>query len=226
MAIRNSKKSNDAGAFASLGVVLSSEQKYPEAVTAYRKALTLDPHLPGVQLNWGLAEFKQGHFEAAIPPLKAAMAADSHGMQVSALLGLSYFGAKRFPDAVKYLQRAVTLDPNNKELHQSLAQSCLLAKNFQCALEEFRMLGEMDPDSSSVHVLTGEALDGQGKTAEAIVEFQKAVDLSPANLIFILHSAICIGNRNALTRPWPPSKRSWKSFQKMLKPSSTLVMLP
>src|SRR6266700_1754386 len=42
---------NDAGALASLGVVLSKEQKYPEAATAYRKALTLNPPLPGLRLN-------------------------------------------------------------------------------------------------------------------------------------------------------------------------------
>src|SRR5438477_7642360 len=46
---------NDAGAFASLGVVLSKERKYLEAASAYRKALALNPKLPGVQLNLGLA---------------------------------------------------------------------------------------------------------------------------------------------------------------------------
>src|SRR5207302_2811483 len=39
---------NDAGAFASLGVVLSKEQKYAEAAAAYRTALALNPKLPGV----------------------------------------------------------------------------------------------------------------------------------------------------------------------------------
>src|SRR5882757_5774587 len=56
----------DAAAFASLGVVLSKEQKYPEAAAAYRKALALNATLPGIEMNLGLAEFKQGHFGAAI----------------------------------------------------------------------------------------------------------------------------------------------------------------
>src|SRR5277367_3244774 len=51
---------DDAPAFASLGVVLSREEKYAEAAAAYRKALALDPKLPGMQLNLGLAEFKRG----------------------------------------------------------------------------------------------------------------------------------------------------------------------
>src|SRR5439155_16146986 len=45
----------DAAAFASLGVVLSKQEKYGEAATAYRKALSLNPKLPGIRLNLGLA---------------------------------------------------------------------------------------------------------------------------------------------------------------------------
>src|SRR5580704_12435544 len=48
------KNPNDAAALASLGVVLSKEQKYKEAAFAYKKAIALNPKLPGVQLNLGL----------------------------------------------------------------------------------------------------------------------------------------------------------------------------
>jgi Flp pilus assembly protein TadD len=58
----------DAAAFAALGVDLAREQRYREAAAAYRKALALNPRLTSIQLNLGLAEFKQGRFEQAIPP--------------------------------------------------------------------------------------------------------------------------------------------------------------
>jgi len=165
----------DAGALASLGVDFSKEQKYQEAASAYRKALALEPKLPGIQLNLGLAEFKQGHFEAAIAPLNAALAAQPDSMQANALLGLSYYGTKRFAEASKHLELAAKADPGNVQLGQVLAQSCLWAKRFDCALEEFRQIEQHDPNSSAVHVLAGEALDGLGRTAEAIAEFQEAV---------------------------------------------------
>ena len=99
-------------AFASLGVILSKEQKYQEAASAYEKAIALDPKLPGVQLNLGLAEFKQGHFQAAlIAPLHAASVAEPHNLQASTLLGLSYYGAKRFAEAIKYLDAPAKSDP-------------------------------------------------------------------------------------------------------------------
>jgi tetratricopeptide (TPR) repeat protein len=169
----------DAAAFASLGLVLSKQGKYDQAVAAYRKAAALNPKLPAVHLNWGLAEFKQGHFEAAIAPLSATLTADPQNMQARTLLGLSCYGAKRFADAAKYLELPAKSDPGNIELHQMLAQSCLQAKKYSCALAEFRQILEQDPNSVAAHMLSGEALDGLGRTVEAIPEFQAAAKAGP-----------------------------------------------
>ncbi len=169
----------DAGAYASLGVVFAKQEKYPEAAAAYRKAIGLNPKLPGIQLNLGLAEFKQGHFAAAATSLKAALAADPNNSQARTLLGLSYYGDKRFADAVRNLKISVKSDPSNVELQQVLAQSCLWAHDYPCALDGFRAILQRDPDSVSAHILVGQALDGTGKTAEAIAEFQEAAKIAP-----------------------------------------------
>ena len=76
-----------------LGSVLSQEGKYEDAVPAYRKALGLNPKLPGIQLNLGIAQFKLGHLAQAITPLPA-LAADPKSAQAQALLGLSFYGAR------------------------------------------------------------------------------------------------------------------------------------
>ena len=169
----------NAAAFANLGVVLSKQGSYQDAVAAYRKALALNPKLQGVYLNLGLAEFKQGHFEAAIAPLSKALTADPKSEQVRTLLGISYYGAQRFAEAVKYLKPVADSDPQNSELHRMLAQSCLWAKQYACAQDEFRKLLLMNPDSAAVHMFSGEALDGMGKTDEAILEFQAAAKVAP-----------------------------------------------
>ena len=169
----------DAAAFASLGVVLSKQEKYQQAVSVYRKAIALNPKLPGIHLNWGLAEFKQQHFDAALPPLRAALAADPQNLQTLTLLGLSSYGAKQFAEAAKYLELPAKSDPANIELHSVLAQSCLSAKQYDCALAEFRQILQHDPDSAAAHMLSGEALDGLGRTVEAIPEFQAAAKTAP-----------------------------------------------
>jgi tetratricopeptide (TPR) repeat protein len=173
------KDPRDATAFATLGVVLSREGKYEEAVGAYKKALALDPSLPGLQLNLGLAHFKHGNFSAAIAPFRAALAADPQSAQARALLGLSYYGAKNFGAAVTELAEVATLDPGNVELRRVLAQSCLWAKKYDCALEQFRQIQLQDPNSAAAHMLSGEALDGLARTPEAITEFEAALKIAP-----------------------------------------------
>ena len=169
----------DAGAFASLGVVLSKEEKYSDAAAAYRQALALNSNLRGVQLNLGLAEFKQGHFSQAIAPFKAALRADPASLQVDTLLGMSYYGAADFSKSVPYLQIAVKSEPENVELRGTLAQACLNAKEFNCALEQDQQINKINPDSAQAHMLSGEALDGLRRTDEAIAEFRLAEKVSP-----------------------------------------------
>jgi tetratricopeptide (TPR) repeat protein len=74
---------------------------------------------------------------------------------------------------------ALNADPHNVELGRTLAQSCLMAKKYPCALAVARQILEQSPDSVAAHVLNGEALDGIGRTQEAIAEFQTALQLSP-----------------------------------------------
>ena len=173
------KEPNNAAAFATLGVVFSQEHKYDDAIRAYKRALSLDPKLPGLQLNLGLAHFKRGNFPAAIAPLSAALAADPQSTQARTLLGLSYYGAKDFADASTQLAVIANLDPGNLELRRVLAQSCLWAKKYDCALEQFRQIQTQDPNSAAAHMLSGEALDGLARTPEAIVEFEAAVKIAP-----------------------------------------------
>jgi tetratricopeptide (TPR) repeat protein len=169
---------DDAGAYASLGVIFSKQQNYPEAASAYRKAIALNPKLSGVQLNLGLAEFKQGHFQEAVVPLSSVLIADPANVQAQTLLGLSDYGAKHFADAVRYLEPIARSDSSNTELHDVLAQSCLWAKQYSCAKDEFRKILEQNPDSPAAHILLGEALDGLGRTPDAIAEFQEAAKAS------------------------------------------------
>jgi tetratricopeptide (TPR) repeat protein len=103
-------------------------------------------------------------------------------MQARTLLGLSYYGVGRFKEANEQLATAVMSDPGNAELHGVLAQSCLSAKNYSCALDEFTWISRQHPDSAAAHMLTGEALDGLGRTPEAISEFEIAAKADPKAL--------------------------------------------
>ena len=160
-------------------MVLSKEAKYDEAASAYKKAIALNSKLPGVQLNLGLAEFKQGRLDAAIPPLMARRKRNQRTCRrrrcwASVAMASS---ASRKPSSTSKSRRS--LIRGTRSFIRCWRKACLWAKQYSCALDEFRQILEQNPDSAAAHVLTGQALDGLGKTPEAIAEFQAAAKVAP-----------------------------------------------
>ena len=88
-----------AVAEASTGLELARQGKYELAIPHYRAAIALDPHLPGIYLNLGLAYFKLSKLREAASALEQAIKADPTSFQARVLLGMSYYGSRRFDAA-------------------------------------------------------------------------------------------------------------------------------
>jgi len=167
-----------AVAEAARGTALAREGKYDLAIEHYKAALRLNPRLPGLQLNLGLAYFKSNHLPEAVAVFEDAVRADSGSFQARALLGMSYYGSSRYRDAAAQLKLASEAQPDNIELRYTLAQSYLWSDQYPEALREFQFLLSKDPDSAPVHILLGETLDASNRTEAATAEFEAAVKAS------------------------------------------------
>jgi tetratricopeptide (TPR) repeat protein len=166
----------DMPALANVGLAFSRQQHYQEAADCYRKALSIEPKLRAFQLNLGLAEFKLGDFKAALGPLGAVLAIDPQNLQARTLLGVSYYGAGMYARFPSWTARWPPIPTTHTCV---IAQSCLWSGQHERALQEFEWLLREQPDSAATHMLMGEALDGLGRAADAIVEFQAAATASP-----------------------------------------------
>jgi Flp pilus assembly protein TadD len=169
----------DSDAWAHLGLVMALEGKLSEAVVAYRQAIQLHSHLPGLQIDLGLALFKQQKFKDAVPVLQTAIAESPNDLKPKLLLAMSYYGLGQYAEAVPYLTVAVNASPENLQLRMTLAQSCLWAENYRCTLDQFQEILRLSPESAQADMLAGEALDGLNQTEEAIKQFREAEKVSP-----------------------------------------------
>ena len=52
--------------YAHIGLLEARQEHYKEALPFYRKALAMNPAVPGLRLNLGLALFKEGDLQGAI----------------------------------------------------------------------------------------------------------------------------------------------------------------
>lgn len=173
----------DPEPYARLGLIAAREEKYQEAVAMDRKALALNPRMPGLRLNLGLALFKGGDLKGAIAEFtllrKAAPAGSEQAQRMTVLLGMSYYGLGQYAQAVPLLREAAQHDVLNLPLRLALAHSCLWSKQYQCVLDTYHEMLLLNAESAEVDMLAGEALDEMNDKAGAVAQFRAAVKANP-----------------------------------------------
>ncbi len=173
----------DAEACANIGVLESQQQHYPEAVRYYRRALALNPSMPSLRMNLGLALFKSGDMkEAALVfvPLYHRASPDSPDAQrLRLLIGMADYGAGEYAAAVPYLREAMARDPQNLPYRLVLAHSCLWSKQYQCVLDVYHQILNLNAESAEADMLAGEAYDEMRDHQDAIQQFRNAVKADP-----------------------------------------------
>jgi tetratricopeptide (TPR) repeat protein len=173
----------DAEAYAHLGLLEARDGHYKEAIPFYRKALGLNPQIPGLRLNLGLAYFKAGSMRSAVatfePLLREAQPGSAEALRLNTLIGLAQYGMGEYASAVPFLKTVTAADPANLQFRFYLAQSCLWSKQYQCVLDVYREILTLNAVSAEADMLAGEAYDEMKDEAHALQEFEAAVKAGP-----------------------------------------------
>jgi len=174
---------SSAEPYAHMGLLEARQEHYVEAIALYKKALRLNPAMPGLRLNLGLALFKAGELKQAIvvfqPLLKSLPKASPDAQRLTILLGMAHYGLGDYAAAAPYLKEAASGDPQNLALRLSLAHSCLWSKQYQCVMDTYHEILALNAESAEADMLAGEAQDELKNHVGAIEQFQAAVRANP-----------------------------------------------
>ena len=170
----------DAEALAHLGLLEARQEHYQSAIDDYRRAMAINPDLPGLQMNLGLALFKVAQFPDAIKSFSSEIKKHPGDLRLTILLGMAHYGMKDYLIAIPYLKRATESDRNNVALRLTLAHSCLRSKQYQCVLGTHQEILALSTASAEADMLAGEALDQMGDSAGAVKELRAAVVADPS----------------------------------------------
>ena len=169
--------------YAHLGLLEARQEHYAEAAPLYRKALALNPAIPGLQLNLGLALFKGGELKQAIVEFKSLLKsqgpASAEGQRLTILIGMAHYGLAEYAEAVPYLQQAAVRDTQNLPLRLALAHCCLWSRQFQCVVNTNHEILSLNAESAEADMLVGEALDEMKDRNGAIEQFRAALKVNP-----------------------------------------------
>jgi tetratricopeptide (TPR) repeat protein len=174
---------DDAEAYAHLGLLEAHQEHYKEAVPFYLRALALNPKMPELRLNLGLAYFKAGELNSAVriftPLLHETADGSPEALRLTTLIGLADYGTGAYRAAIPHLKKATAADPQNMPFRLMLAHSCLWSKEYQCVLDVYREILIFNPESAEADMLAGEAYDEMKNEPRAIEQFQAAVKADP-----------------------------------------------
>lgn len=174
---------SNAEAYAHLGLLEARQERYSQAVPLYRKALALNPSLPGLRLNMGLSLFKSGALKDSIqtfaPLLKTLPPSSPDALRLTTLIGLAHYGLGEYAAAIAPLKKATAADPQNLPFRLALAHSCLWSKQYKCVLDVYHEILLLNAESAEADMLAGEAMDEMKDNAGATHQFRAAVKADP-----------------------------------------------
>jgi tetratricopeptide (TPR) repeat protein len=169
----------DAEALAHLGLLEARQEHYEVAINFYRQAMAINPDLPGLQMNLGLALFKVAQFPGAIEAFSAEIRKHPGDLRLTILLGMAHYGMKDYLVAIPYLQRATEGDTQSIPLRMALAHSCMGSKQYQCVLDVHEQILALKGESAEADMLAAQAFDQMGNNVAAEKQLRAVAQINP-----------------------------------------------
>jgi protein O-mannosyl-transferase len=173
------KPQRAASGLMSLGGALTSIGNISEAITAYKKAVEVDPYNKNARLNLGGYLAQTGKLKEAFDQYVKAMQIDPKSAPAHYGLGLVLQRGGQQEEAIKLYRRALELDPRSVIAYNLLGRALKDSGKRQEAIEQFRKAVEIDPKSTDSHHNLGIALANAGNATEAINEYRKVIEINP-----------------------------------------------
>ena len=140
------EKTDSAQAHLVLGGAYQAQDRYPEAITEYNRALDISPDSRVAKLSLGVALREAGDAQAGLKQIEEVAAANSDWAPGQYYLALTLAGMGRLDDAQAHLENAVKLNDKSFAYRQQLGELYLQAGKPVAAAAVFEELSKW-PDA-------------------------------------------------------------------------------
>jgi len=165
---------------------LSSKEAYPKVRAAAEKALEMDDTLAGAYASLGFVKFKYDwDWAGAERDFKRAIELDPNYAYAHSNYSLYLSEMGRHDEAIKEAKRGLESDPLSLDINNILGWILYLARRYDQEIEQFQNLLEIDQNYWIAYNNLARAYAGKEMYKIAIVEAQKAIELSGGNTMAI-----------------------------------------
>jgi Flp pilus assembly protein TadD len=172
---------SDSDGWYELGRTKYAENRFTEAIDAFKKCLALDPQNVKAEENLGLSYAGLGDDPRAISAYQAAIAwqAGSARKDPEPNLGLGtlLLEQNRPKDAVPILMQATRIAPSVSQGHELLGKAYVQMNDLPKAQAELEQAVKLSPDTARLHYILGQVYRKEGFTEKAKAEFDRCAAL-------------------------------------------------
>ena len=183
--------------------VMSEQEAMPLAVAAAHKGLQLDDSLAeGHAVMGQLLFFHDYDFSQGERELKRAIELNPGYANAHNWYSLYLYAMARYPEALAEAKEALELDPLSPVVAINYGMEEVAAGHEAEGVARIREFMLRHPEAAVAHWQLGKALVWQRKYADAIAEFQRALELQPDHiqyLCWLAYSYAGAGNRQQAT---------------------------
>lgn len=167
-----------------------------KALTLARKFQVANPKNPDLVDLLGQAQMANGDRDGALESYSKLAAMLPKSAQAQMRLAAVHMAQSNPSAAAADLKKALALEPNFLEAQLAQAELAVRSSKFDEALAIARQIQKQRPEEGVGYTLEGSALQGQGKHAQAVRAYEKALVLSGNVLIKTkLHSALTLSGK-------------------------------
>ncbi|MBE9043862.1 tetratricopeptide repeat protein [Pleurocapsales cyanobacterium LEGE 10410] len=196
-------------AYHELGEVWSQQQQWSQAVAAYRQAIKHQPDFSWSYNNLGYALIQLGQWTEAIPVYHQAIKLNPSFPWSYYNLAETYGKLNRWNQAVSAYQKTAQIQPDLPQVQQKLGDALYhrSEQDREQALKHSLLAIEQDPNDAqayhqalaidskniTLYLKLGDLLHQRGKTDQAIVTYQMALQIQPKNSEILARLQQCQG---------------------------------
>ena len=168
-----------ADTYYNLGVTYVAEGRLADAEQPLQRALEIKPAHVKARYNLGWVYDQQGRDSNAEQAYSETLERDPAYPEPRINLAVLLTKQKRFDEALNHLRIAQRYAPDHPVLLYALGDLNLKTGRYQEAITIFKQADARGLHQNIVHTSLGLCYEELGKTDEARIEFQKAIDIAP-----------------------------------------------
>jgi tetratricopeptide (TPR) repeat protein len=169
-------------AYFGLAEVFAEQDKDPDAILNYEKALANDKDLTEIYVPLGILYYQQGEIAKSEDLLTKALARSPDDAQTQYFLGLIRFAQNRNQDALTAFTKAKTLDPAYVEAFYYSGETLVRLERHGDAIEDYQKATTLKPNNFDAFMGLGSAYFEVDNYAEAVAAYKQAERLRNDNI--------------------------------------------